>query len=167
MLCRHVHMPVQSGSDAILKRMVRRYTRKQFLDAVDSLRAVQPDLTISTDIIVGFPHETDADFGQTISIMERAEFFGTYAFKYSPRPGTAALVWGDPVAENVKAERLARVFEVSERLQDKHLKQLVGSIQEILVEGPSPRGDGGLMGHTVRNEIVHLEPSSGVLPDAG
>lgn len=161
-LCRHVHMPVQSGSDSVLKRMIRRHDRSEFLEAVHRLRRARPDLTVSTDLIVGFPTETDEDFEQTLSLMREVPFIGVYAFKYSPRPGTAALRLGDDVTEGLKAERLARVFELSEELMGRHLHQLVGTIQQVLVEEPNPRGDGGLSGHTDRNEIVHIAPGSGV-----
>lgn len=158
-LCHHVHMPVQSGSDRVLKRMIRRYDSAEFLAIARGLRSARSDLTISTDIIVGFPGETDEDFEQTLSIMREARFFGVYAFKYSPRPGTPALRFGDDVPEAVKSERLARVFELSEALQAEHLASLVGTDQHVLVQEQGPRGDGRLCGHTIRNEIVHLEDS--------
>ncbi|MFW5740485.1 MAG: tRNA (N6-isopentenyl adenosine(37)-C2)-methylthiotransferase MiaB [Myxococcota bacterium] len=161
-LCRHVHMPVQSGSDAVLRRMIRRHTREEYLEAVRRLREVQPDMTISTDLIVGFPTETQEDFEQTLSLMRRVPFVGVYAFKYSPRPGTPALRLGDDVTAGEKAERLARVFELSEQLMREHLDALVGTTQQVLIEEPNPRGDGGLSGHTDRNEIVHVQPGSGL-----
>ncbi len=155
-LCRHVHMPVQSGSDAILRRMVRRHTRTEYLATIEELRKARSDLTVSTDIIVGFPGETDEDFDQTISLMREAHFTGTYAFKYSRRPGTPALRLSDDVPEEVKAERLARVFEVSEEIQAIHLSSLVNTTQRVLVEELSARDDGKASGHTDRNEIVHI-----------
>lgn len=158
-LCRHVHMPVQSGSDRVLKRMIRRYDREEFLAISRRLRAARPDLTISSDIIVGFPGETDEDFEQTLSIMKEARFFGVYAFKYSPRPGTPALRFGDDIPEDVKSARLARVFELSEALQADHLRALVGTEQRVLIQEEGPRGDGRLCGHTERNEIAHLADS--------
>ncbi len=161
-LCRHVHMPVQSGSDAILKHMIRRHTRGEYLEAVRALRAAQPDLTISTDLIVGFPTETEEDFHQTLSLMREVGFVGVYAFKYSPRPGTPALRWGDDVPPDTKSDRLARVFEQSEASMAEHLARLVGTTQHVLVEEPNPRGDGGVSGHTNRNEIVHVGPEAGL-----
>ncbi|MBI5532799.1 MAG: tRNA (N6-isopentenyl adenosine(37)-C2)-methylthiotransferase MiaB [Deltaproteobacteria bacterium] len=166
-LCRHVHMPVQSGSDPVLKRMIRRYTRGEFLEIVRSLRQARPDLTVSTDIIVGFPGETDEDFEQTLSIMREARFTGVYAFKYSPRPGTPALRLGDDIPESVKSARLARVFELSDQLMTEHLQTLVDTVQEVLVEEPSHRGGRQLSGHTKRNEIVHLDRVDGVDRGAG
>lgn len=155
-LCRHVHMPVQSGSDRMLKRMIRRHDRAEYLDAVLGLKKARPDLTVSTDLIVGFPTETDEDFDETLSLMREVPFVGVYAFKYSPRPGTPALQFGDDVTEGMKAERLARVFELSEALMGEHLQKLVGSTQQVLIEEPNPRGQ-GVSGHTDRNEIVHVE----------
>jgi tRNA-2-methylthio-N6-dimethylallyladenosine synthase len=161
-LCRHVHMPVQSGSDAVLRRMVRRHTRAEYLESVAALREARPDLTVSTDIIVGFPGETDADFEATLALMREARFSGVYGFKYSPRPGTPALRLGDDVPEPVKSARLAAVFRLSDELQAEQLSRLVGSVQHVLLEEMSPRGDGRLSGRTERNEIVHLAPEGGL-----
>jgi tRNA-2-methylthio-N6-dimethylallyladenosine synthase len=161
-LCRHVHMPVQSGSDRLLKRMLRRHDRAEYVAAIRDLQCARPDLTVSTDLIVGFPTETDDDFEQTLSLMREVPFLGVYAFKYSPRPGTPALRLGDDVPEGLKAERLARVFELSEALMGEHLERLVGSTLRVLIEEPNPRGDGGVSGHSDRNEIVHVQAGSGL-----
>lgn len=161
-LCRHIHMPVQSGSDGVLKRMIRRHTAAEYVDAIRRIQEGCPDLTISTDLIVGFPGETDEDFERTLDLMRAVPFFGVYAFKYSPRPGTPALKLGDDVAEETKASRLARVFELSESLAQAHLSTLVGSKQFVLLDEMSPRGDGGVSGRTSRNEIVHVMPSQRV-----
>ena len=162
MLCRHVHMPLQSGSDDVLRRMIRRHDLDDYRASVRALRRAQPDLTVSTDLIVGFPGETDEDFELTLAAMREIGFVGVYAFKYSPRPGTPALRLGDDVSTGVKSERLARVFELSEALTAQHLATLVGTTQQVLIEEPNPRGDGGLSGHTDRNEIVHVGWESGL-----
>lgn len=154
-LPRHVHLPLQSGSSRMLKRMIRRHTRQEYLERVERLRAQVPDATVGTDIIVGFSGETDEDFEQTLSAMEAVRFTGVYAFKYSPRPFTPALKMGDDVPEEVKSERLQRLFAVSERLMGEHLKGLVGTRQRVLVEGPSRRPE-NLTGRSERNEIVHI-----------
>lgn len=154
-LCRHVHMPVQSGSDRILKRMIRRHDRALYLDVVSKLRRGRGDMTVSTDLIVGFPSETEEDFEQTLQLMGEVGFVGVYAFKYSERPGTPSVKLGDDVPERVKSERLQRVFELSESLMAKHLKGLVGTCQSVLVEEENSRGI-GVSGHTDRNEIVHI-----------
>jgi tRNA-2-methylthio-N6-dimethylallyladenosine synthase len=153
-LARHVHMPVQSGSDRVLKRMLRRYSVAEYRERVGALRDAVPGLTLSSDVIVGFPGETREDFAQTLALVEDVGFVGVFGFKYSPRPFTAALKLGDDVSESEKAERLAQLFELSERLRAEHLAQLVGTRQRVLVEGPGERG--GYTGRSERNEIVHL-----------
>ena len=154
-LAHHVHMPVQSGSDRILKRMIRRYTRAEYTERVRRLLRSRPDMTVSTDIIVGFPGETEADFAATLELVGEIGFSGLFGFKYSPRPFTPALKLADDVPESEKSERLARLFELSESLTRRHLAALVGTRQEVLVEGAG-RAPGAWEGRTLRNEIVHL-----------
>ncbi len=158
-LARHVHLPVQSGSDRMLKRMIRRYTRAEYEERVADLRARIPDLTLSTDVIVGFPGETDADFEATLSLIEAIGFRGLFGFKYSPRPFTPALKLGDDVPESVKSERLARLFALSERLQGEHLARLAGTTQRVLIEGLDKDSGKLWSGRTERNEIVHVTGS--------
>jgi len=161
-LARHVHLPVQSGSDPVLRRMIRRYTRAEYVARADRLRRARPGLTLSTDIIVGFPGETDGDFEQTLSLVREVGFVSLFGFKYSPRPHTPALRLGDDVAEGTKADRLARLFEVADAVGAAHLASLVGTRQRVLVEGASKSEKGDLsrdrvQGRTERNEIVHIE----------
>jgi tRNA-2-methylthio-N6-dimethylallyladenosine synthase len=156
-LAHHVHMPVQSGSDRILKRMIRRYTREEYTARVRRLLASRPDMTISTDVIVGFPGETAADFEATLELVKEIGFTGLFAFKYSPRPFTPALKLADDVPEEEKSERLARLFEITEAQTRAHLLRLVGTETEVLVEGPG-KTEGTFEGRTIRNEIVHLGP---------
>ncbi len=160
-LAEHVHMPVQSGSDRILKRMIRRYTRAEYTDRVRRLTASRAGMTLSTDIIVGFPGETDAEFAATLDLVREIGFVGVFGFKYSPRPFTPALKLADDVSEEAKSERLARLFEVSEAQIRAHLATLVGTRQRVLVEGPSKAGAALVEGRTQRNEIVHLEAPEG------
>jgi tRNA-2-methylthio-N6-dimethylallyladenosine synthase len=155
-LARHVHLPVQSGSDRLLRRMIRRYTRAEYTEREGRLLAAVPDATLSTDIIVGFPGETEEDFAATLTLVEEIGFKGLFGFKYSPRPYTPALRLGDDVPEDVKSARLTRLFELSERLIGEHLRGLVGSAQRVLVEGRD-KGKGRLWsGRTDHNEIVHV-----------
>jgi tRNA-2-methylthio-N6-dimethylallyladenosine synthase len=154
-LAHHVHLPVQSGSDRVLRRMIRRYTRQEYIERTTRLRRFRPGLTLSTDIIVGFAGETDQDFAETLSLIAEIGFTSLFAFKYSPRPGTPALRLGDDVPEAVKSERLARLFELSEAQQRAHLQSLVGTTQTVLIEGPSKSGN-MVQGRTQRNEIVHI-----------
>jgi tRNA-2-methylthio-N6-dimethylallyladenosine synthase len=158
-LPRHVHLPMQSGSDRMLKRMIRRHTRQEYVERVGRLRERVAGCSVSTDVIVGFCGETEDDFAQTLSLMEQIGFVGVYAFKYSPRPYTPALKMGDDVPREVKEERLARLFEVSERLFGEHLATLVGTRQQVLVEGPS-KNPQHLSGRSERNEIVHVDDAA-------
>lgn len=154
-LARHVHMPVQSGSDRILKRMIRRYTRAEYIERIGRLKSARPGLSLSTDIIVGFPGETEDDFSKTLSLVEEAGFTSAFAFKFSPRPLTPALKLADDVPEEEKAARLARLLELVEKQGRAHLASLVGTEATVLVEGASKSGE-FYQGRTERNEIVHL-----------
>jgi tRNA-2-methylthio-N6-dimethylallyladenosine synthase len=154
-LARHVHMPVQSGSDRVLKRMIRRYSVAEYVERVELLRERLPGLTLSTDIIVGFPGETDGDFEGTLELVRRVRFTGVFAFKYSVRPYTPALRLEDDVPESEKATRLSMLIAVADAERRLHLERLVGSRASVLVEG---RGKGSAFtGRTERNEIVHFE----------
>jgi tRNA-2-methylthio-N6-dimethylallyladenosine synthase len=160
-LARHVHLPVQSGSDRVLRRMIRRYTRAEYVMRAERLKRARPGLTLSTDIIVGFPGETEDDFAQTLTLVREVGFVSLFGFKYSPRPYTPALRLGDDVPETVKAERLARLFEVAEAMGAAHLATLVGTRQRVLVEGASKSEKGDLtrdrvQGRTEQHEIVHI-----------
>jgi len=141
-LCEYFHLPVQSGSDRVLRMMRRSYTRAHYLDRIARLRAACPTIAISTDIIVGFPGESDADFEETMSILEEVRFSSLYSFKYSPRPGTAAARLPDDVPEAVKDERLARVMASQEGITSEWLGRYVGAEVEVLVEGPSRKTEG-------------------------
>jgi tRNA-2-methylthio-N6-dimethylallyladenosine synthase len=161
-LARHVHLPVQSGSDRVLRRMIRRYTRAEYVHRADRLMRARSGLTLSTDVIVGFPGETEDDFAQTLSLVRDIGFVSLFGFKYSPRPHTPALRLGDDVPEETKSDRLARLFEVAEALGAAHLASLVGTRQKVLVEGASKADKGDLsrdrvQGRTDRNEIVHID----------
>ncbi|MFO0658599.1 MAG: tRNA (N6-isopentenyl adenosine(37)-C2)-methylthiotransferase MiaB [Polyangiaceae bacterium] len=157
----HVHLPFQSGSDRILKRMIRRYTRAEYVERVNRLRSGRAGMTLSTDVIVGFPGETDEEAAATVDLIREVGFIGVFGFKYSPRPYTPALKLGDDVSEEEKGRRLSKIFEVSEALIQEHLSKLVGTTQHVLVEGPSKNGD-LFTGRTDRNEIVHFERPTGV-----
>ena len=160
----HVHLPVQSGSDRVLRRMARRYTAADYIERTDALKRAKPGLTLSADFIVGFPGETDQDFEQTLELVRRVGFVAAFGFKYSPRPYTPALKLGNEVAEEVKDERLARLFAVVEEQQQAHLRSLVGSELSVLVEGRSPGDTGRFAGRSERNEIVHLIAPAGQDP---
>ena len=163
-LPRHLHLPVQSGADSMLRRMSRRYTREEYLDRVRALQERVPGTTLSTDLIVGFPGETDEEFEDTLSLVREAGFVAAFCFKYSPRPGTPALALGDDIPEAVKSERLQRLFEVLAVQQRAHLDGLVGSRVQVLVEGPNDASVHRFTGRSERHEIVHFEAPPGVDP---
>jgi tRNA-2-methylthio-N6-dimethylallyladenosine synthase len=157
----HVHLPVQSGSDRVLKRMIRRYDRRGYIDRARALQGARAGLTLSTDIIVGFPGETEDDFCDTLSLVDEVGFATAFGFKYSPRPHTPALKLGDDVCDEVKTERLERLFERVDALQQRHLRSLCGTRTRVLVEGPSKIGDTRFMGRSDRHEIVHVQAPPG------
>jgi tRNA-2-methylthio-N6-dimethylallyladenosine synthase len=160
----HVHMPVQSGSDRMLRLMLRRYRRQDFLDRIQALKSSRPGFTVSTDMIVGFPGETEEDFQDTLSLVRAAAFTSVFAFKYSPRPHTPALRLGDTIPEELKSERLARLFEVSEGQQAEYLQGLVGRELEVLIDGPSKNDPTRFTGRSERHEIVHVPVPAGCDP---
>ncbi len=153
-LCEHVHLPVQSGSDKILKRMNRHYTRQEYLKKVDRLRAACPGITITTDLIVGFPGEEDRDFKETLSLLERVRFDQAFAFKYSERPGTAATRFKDKVQEDVKSERLKTLLELQSQIGLEQYRKMENKVCEVLVE---TFDKGKLIARTRGNHVVNLE----------
>jgi tRNA-2-methylthio-N6-dimethylallyladenosine synthase len=160
-VCEHVHLPVQSGSNAVLRRMLRRYTRESYLTVVERLRNAIPGITFSTDIIVGFPGETDAQFGETLSLVAAADFDDAYTFKYSVREGTPAVRLAGHLPDEVASERLNRLIEAV-RLQTRRKNAArVGQVHEALVERPAKRGE-LMLARTRGNQLVLLD----VPPDA-
>ncbi len=155
-VCEHVHLPVQSGSDAVLRRMLRRYTRARYLEVVAALRAAIPGLTFSTDIIVGFPGETDAQFEETLSLVTDADFDDAYTFKYSVREGTPAVRLPDRVPDELASARLERLIEVTRANTRRKNVARVGQTHEVLVERAARRGD-LMLGRTRTNQLVLLD----------
>jgi tRNA-2-methylthio-N6-dimethylallyladenosine synthase len=161
-VCEHVHLPVQSGSNAVLKRMLRRYTRERYLEVVSALRAAIPGMTFSTDIIVGFPGETESQFQETLSLVSDADFDDAYTFKYSVRDGTPAVRLPDRVADAVASERLARLIETVRRnARRKNLGRL-GEIHQVLVERRAKRGD-LMLARTRGNHLVLVDLPAGAV----
>ncbi len=155
-VCEHVHLPVQSGSSRTLKRMLRRYDRDRYLEVVASLRAAVPGISLSTDIIVGFPGETEDEFRETLSLVEQVRFDDAYTFKYSVREGTPAVRIKDHVAEEIKTERIGRLIALVRRIAKQRNVGLIGTTHEVLVEGPAKRG-GLLQARTRTNKIALLD----------
>jgi tRNA-2-methylthio-N6-dimethylallyladenosine synthase len=155
-VCEHAHLPLQSGSTRILKAMRRTYSRERFVALAASLRESIPDLALTTDIIVGFPGETEDDFQETIAAVEEVGFDGAFTFVYSPRAGTEAASLPDQIADDVKRERIERLVEVVQRVAHDRNAVRVGRVEQVLVEGPSRNGDGLLRGRTRRNTTVNF-----------
>jgi tRNA-2-methylthio-N6-dimethylallyladenosine synthase len=155
-VCEHTHLPLQSGSTRILKAMRRTYGRERYLRLAEELRAAIPDLALTTDIIVGFPGETDADFEETLEVVEDVRYDGAYTFLYSPRHGTEAAAMPDQVPEPVKHERLERLIDVVQRIAAERNAERVGRVEEVLVEGASRTDATMLRGRTRRNTTVNF-----------
>jgi len=153
-ICNYVHLPLQAGNDRILKRMNRTYTKSHFLKLAHSIRERLPGVGISTDIIVGFPGETAAEFNETLSVMEEVKFDSAFNFKYSPRRGTKASEYDDQIAEDVKQDRLSRVIELQKKHTLERNLDLVGSTQIVLVEKESKRSKQQWAGRTDSNKWV-------------
>jgi tRNA-2-methylthio-N6-dimethylallyladenosine synthase len=155
-VCEHAHLPLQSGSTRVLKAMRRTYSRERYLRLVDELRAAIPDLALTTDIIVGFPGETEHDFEETLEVVEEVGYDGAFTFVYSPRQGTEAAAMAEQVPDDVKKERIERLVEVVQRVALERNRERVGRTEEVLVEGPS-RTDSSLQrGRTRRNTTVNF-----------
>lgn len=161
-LCPQFHLPIQSGSDRILKKMNRNYTVENYLAKVDKLHEYCPDLALTTDIIVGFPGESDEDFEGTMELLERVRFHGSFSFKYSDRSGTKAIELRNKIDEAVKASRLSRFQRRQDEISLERNREYLGTIQEIMVENC---GSDGLRGRTRTNHIVHIADfKSGIAP---
>jgi tRNA-2-methylthio-N6-dimethylallyladenosine synthase len=159
-VCEHAHLPLQSGSTRILKAMRRTYSRERYLRLAEEMRAEIPDLALGTDLIVGFPGETDDDFEQTISAVEQVGYDSAFTFVFSPRRGTEAAEMADQVPDEVKHERIERLIEVVQRVAEARNRQRIGRVEEVLVEGPSRTDETLLRGRTRRNTTVNFNGSA-------
>jgi len=153
-VCEHIHFPLQSGSDRVLRAMQRSYRRQRYLDWLEAIRGVITDIAVSTDIIVGFPAETEEDFEDTLDVVRRARFDQAYTFQYSPRPGTRAATMDEQVPKEVVQERFERLVAVQEEISLERMRDQVGRTVEVLVEGTGRKG--GVQGRTRMNRLVHL-----------
>jgi tRNA-2-methylthio-N6-dimethylallyladenosine synthase len=166
-LCPHVHLPLQSGSDSVLERMRRRYSRDDYRRIVSALREAVPHLAITTDVIVGFPGESEADFQDTLELVREVGFVDSYSFKYSSRPGTAAADYPDAVGPEEAQRRLAALQALQRELTLTHHRSRVGQRVEVLIHGESRRGGGQLCGRDAHHRLVNLAPGpSGQQPSA-
>ena len=156
-LCEHIHLPLQSGSSSILKKMRRTYTRERYMDRVAMIREQVPDCAITTDIIVGFPGETEEDFAETLEVVEEVGYDGAFTFVYSPRRGTLAAEMEDQIAHPVKVERMERLVEAVQRRARERAQRFVGRNMEVLVEGPSRNDPTRIRGRSRHNKAVNFE----------
>jgi tRNA-2-methylthio-N6-dimethylallyladenosine synthase len=159
-VCEHTHLPLQSGSTRILKAMRRTYSRERYVALADRLRSAIPDLALTTDIIVGFPGETEADFQETLEVVEEVGYDGAFTFVYSPRQGTEAATMPEQVPADVKRERIERLVEVVQRIAAGRNLERVGGLEEVLVEGASRTNPALLRGRTRRNTTVNFRGSA-------
>jgi tRNA-2-methylthio-N6-dimethylallyladenosine synthase len=155
-LCEHIHLPLQSGSSAVLKRMRRTYTRERYLDRVALIREHVPDCALTTDIIVGFPGETEEDFERTLEVAEEVGYDGAFTFIYSPRRGTEAATLPDQVPHESKVARMERLVEVIQRRAAERAQRFVGRTLEVLVEGPSRTDPSRVRGRSRHNKVVNF-----------
>ena len=165
--CRHIHLCVQHGSNRILKAMNRRYTREQYLELVGRLRSALPGLSLSTDILVGFPGETEGDLEETLDLMEKVKFLYAYMYHYNPREGTAAYALPDRISEDVKRERLSRVIALQKRHTAELLSSRIGEQVTVLVEGISRKNADELICRTERDEMVVVRGSAASIGSYG
>jgi tRNA-2-methylthio-N6-dimethylallyladenosine synthase len=159
-VCEHAHLPLQSGSSRILKAMRRTYNRDRYMRLAAELREAIPDLALTTDLIVGFPGETEADFLETISAVEEVGFDSAFTFVYSPRAGTEAAAMTDQIPEEVKHDRIERLVEVVQHVAASRNAERVGRVEEVLVENPSRTDPSLLRGRTRRNTTVNFSGSA-------
>jgi tRNA-2-methylthio-N6-dimethylallyladenosine synthase len=153
-VCEHIHFPLQSGSDRVLKAMQRSYRRERYLGWLERIRAAIPDIAVSTDIIVGFPGETEEDFEDTLDVVRRARFDQAYTFQYSPRPGTRAAEMDGQLDKPEVQERFDRLVALQEAIALERMREQVGSRAEVLIEGLGRKG--GARGRTRGNRVVHV-----------
>jgi tRNA-2-methylthio-N6-dimethylallyladenosine synthase len=165
-LCDHVHLPVQSGSSRVLDAMQRLYNRDQYLERIAWMKSAQREISITTDIIVGFPGETEADFEDTLSLLEQVEYDGVFSFKYSPRPNTPALKYADPIPDQEKSRRLAVLQEKQREIQRRRYQRHIGQVVEVMVEGKNDTR-GQWMGRTSQNKVLNFTAAQSAHPETG
>jgi tRNA-2-methylthio-N6-dimethylallyladenosine synthase len=161
-VCEHLHLPVQTGSDRVLEAMDRGYTAEEYKATVEALREAMPDIGLSSDVIVGFPGETEEDFQQTLELLETVDFDSIFLFKYSPRPDTPASDMPDQIPEEVKQNRFQKTLDLQARISQRRNERLLGSVVEVLVEGTSKKDPSKLTGRTGSNKLVHFPDEIGL-----
>ena len=162
-LCKYIHLPVQSGSDRVLKAMNRTYTLQHYLELAKKIRQRIPGAALTTDIITGFPTETEDEHRETLALLEKVRYDGAYMFKYSPREGTPAYKLGDDVSDEIKARRLSEIISLQQEISYEINQSMIGRIAEVMVDGVSKKSDSQLSGRTDTNKTV-VFPSSDLVP---
>ncbi|MEO8727716.1 MAG: tRNA (N6-isopentenyl adenosine(37)-C2)-methylthiotransferase MiaB, partial [Acidobacteriaceae bacterium] len=162
-LCSHVHLPVQSGSSEVLRLMSRLYTREQYLERIGWVQAAKRHISLTTDIIVGFPGETDHDFEQTISLLDEVGYDGVFSFKYSPRPNTPAIHMADSISEEIKSERLQILMNRQREIQRESYRRHMGATLQVMVEGKN-EARGQIIGRSEQNVTVNFTPAAPIHP---
>jgi tRNA-2-methylthio-N6-dimethylallyladenosine synthase len=165
-LCDHVHLPVQSGSTRVLEAMQRLYTRDQYLERIAWMKAADREISLTTDIIVGFPGETEADFEETLALLEQVEYDGVFSFKYSPRPNTPAVGLEDAIPDTEKARRLAVLMERQREIQKRRNQRHLGQAMEVMVEGRN-EARAQWIGRTSQNKVMNFTAPQGISPVVG
>lgn len=165
-LCNHVHLPVQSGSTRVLDAMQRLYTRDQYMERITWMKAARREISITSDIIVGFPGETEDDFQETLSLLDEVEYDSIFGFKYSPRPNTPSLKLGDAIPDEEKARRLTVLQEKQREIQKRGNQRHLGEIVEVMVEGKN-EARGQWIGRTSQNKTMNFKTPEGIIPDIG
>lgn len=162
-LCAWIHLPAQSGSDRVLRVMRRGYTSREYIEKIEAIKGARKEISITGDMIVGFPGETDDDFNETMGLIAEVEYDGLYIFKYSPRPRTPAAAYADSIPEEVKTERFLRLQELQDRIQKRRYERYLGRTVEVLVEGISSRSPSDYTGHTRCNKVVNFPAAAEAL----
>ena len=165
-LCDHIHLPVQSGSSRVLKAMSREYTREMYLEKISWIKSSQRPIAMTTDVIVGFPGETDAEFEETITLLHECQFDGVFSFKYSPRPNTPALSMIDSIQDGEKSKRLQILQERQREIQRANYESRVGRTYEVMVEGQNG-ARGQIIGRTTQNITLNFTAAAGMVPPVG
>jgi tRNA-2-methylthio-N6-dimethylallyladenosine synthase len=163
-VCEHIHLPLQSGSTKILGLMNRKYTYSDYLSKIEKLRKEMPEIAITSDIISGFPQETDEDHKETINAIKEIEFDGIFAFKFSPRPETKASKMSGQLPDKIKSERLSEILDLQNSITERKNKRLKGTLQEILIEAKNENNSGQLTGKTKTNKIVNIPVNDNIKP---
>jgi tRNA-2-methylthio-N6-dimethylallyladenosine synthase len=163
-VCRYLHLPLQSGSNRVLHRMNRGYTREHYLQLIAELREAVPDLALSSDLIVGFPGETEKDFQETLDMVERVGYDNVFAFRYSRRPGTPAATMAEQVPDEEKASRNTRLLEVTSRTAAARSQRLVGRVMPVLVDGVARKNPDEIAGRTECNRVVNFDGEGRAVP---